>query len=122
MTKYNANQWYEAMERGEVRAGDLVTGDVVNDMMNALPPACMGYECAQLGETYGHADDGRGHWRPLFLTWRLVCRENDFKRGIGALCSAWGDGATWEFCGACFAGEIVNRYGEFEPTRVEAIA
>ena len=116
MALYNAEGWYTAMERGEVRAGDFVTGDVVNDMMNALPPARMGTSCAQLGEPYGHAADENGEWHALWLTWRFDNKPYSFG------CDTWGELAIWEFCGACFAGETINRRNAFKPTQSEVIA
>ena len=112
MTIYNAEEWYQAMERGEVRAGDLVTGDVVNDMMNALPPVRIGYECAQLGEPYSHARDWKTKkCRPTYLTWRLIERAGH----------AWSASSYWEFCGACFAGQVFNREAGYEPTQNEMV-
>ena len=116
MATYNAETWARAWERGEVRAGDYVTGDVVNDMMNALPPVCMRTSCAQLGEPYAHACDESGRYRPLFWTWRLVERGTNAKFAGG---NVWGEGATWEFCGACFAGETINREERYEPAPSE---
>ena len=121
MTAYNAETWAEAWQRGEVRAGDKVTGDVVLDAMNALPPVSMGSECAQMGEPYGHSRYGFGDaYRELWLTWRLFSR-SWAGPGIADLCGIWEEGATWEFCGACFAGETNNRIAAFEPTRVDVI-
>lgn len=116
MTLYNAEGWYAAMERGEVRSGDLVTGDVVMDAMDALPPVCMRTSCAQLGEPYAHACDDSGRYRPLFWTWKF----NDKPYSHG--CDTWGELATWEFCGACFAGETINRESGYEPAQTEAVA
>lgn len=113
MTVYNAEGWYAAMERGEVRAGDLVTGDVVMDAMNALPPVRMSTSCAQMGEPYAHAVDDNGRYRPLFWTWRFESKPD----AIG--CDTWGEMALWEFCGACFARETANREVNYEPGRME---
>lgn len=116
MALYNAEGWYAAMERGEVRAGDLVTGDVVSGAMDALPPVCMRTSCAQLGEPYAHACDDNGRYRPLFWTWRLIERGSSAKFASG---NVWGEDATWEFCGACFADETINREERYQPTRDE---
>ena len=120
MTTYNAETWARAWERGEVRAGDYVTGDVVNGMMEALPPVCCSTECAQLGEPYSHGTNKYGHWRPLFLTWRLAARSQS-THGDGAPGYAWDETAIWEFCGACFVRETDNEIAAFEPTQVELI-
>lgn len=116
MALYNAAGWYAAIERGEIRAGDYCTGDVVMDAMNALPPVFMRKSCSQLGEPYAHACDENGRYRPLFWTWKFDNKPYSFG------CDTWGEFAIWEFCGACFAGETVNRWSGYEPTQSEAIA
>ena len=79
------------------QVGDLVTFDVVDGFMNALPPASMRYDCSQLGEPYSHMKDpASGRIRATYLTFRgLTC-------------------GVWVYCGHCFAGENIER-GEAIP-------
>ena len=78
------------------KVGDLVTAEVVSNAMDALPPACMRRDCAQLGEPYSHKiDPDTGKWRATYATFK--CREGDFSHGI------------WEYCGNCFRGETAER-------------
>lgn len=120
MTTYNADTWAEAWKRGEVRAGDRVTGDLVRAMMDTLPPVSMGADCAQMGEPWSHARDNYGDIRPTWLTWRLFARSWSGP-DIADLCGIWEEGATWEFCGACIAGQTLNKHKQFEPTQIELI-
>ena len=115
MAFYNMETWnYDA------KVGDMVTGDVVAMAMDILPPIRMSADCAQLGEPYSHEFDSKaGKYRPTWYTWRLESR-SWCGPGIGDICTPWEAGALWRFCGACFAGEIVNRVKIFEPTRIEA--
>jgi len=79
-----------------LKIGDLVSEEVVSDLMDCLPPACMRADCSQLGEPYSHREDpDTGKWRATYAT---------FKRVKGH----WPDG-IWEFCGHCFRGENVER-------------
>lgn len=94
----------EWMDTSIAKVGDLVHGDYIADMMNALPPVRIGASCSQSGEPWTHASDDSGRYRPAFLTWRLY----EFHG------NAWSHDSTWEFCGACFAGDTVNRYRQFE--------
>lgn len=72
--------------------GDLVTEDVVNDLMDCLPPACMRSDCSQLGEPYSHREDPKtGKWRATYATFKRV------RNGV------------WAYCGHCFRGENVER-------------
>jgi hypothetical protein len=74
------------------QVGDLVTRQVVDNFMDALPPASMRYDCSQLGEPYSHMKDpASGRIRPTFLTFRAIA------------CG------VWMCCGHCFAGENVER-------------
>lgn len=80
--------------------GDLVTQEVVDNFMNALPPASMSFLCAQLGEPYSEKKDpDTGRFRPTFLTFKKKRDE------------------VWEYCGKCFRGETVER-GE-EPQYIQ---
>ena len=76
----------------EADIGTLVTEEVVQMFMNALPPACYRSSCAQIGEPYTHRqDEVSGKWRPVFGTFRRVRDE------------------VWEYRGNCFYGETEER-------------
>ena len=77
---------------------DLVTQDVVDYYVNALPPVTALYGCTQLGEQYADMlDPTTGRTAPTYATFRRV-----HPCGI------------WVYCGHCFAGEDTER-GEALP-------
>ena len=94
----------EWMDTSTAKVGDLVRGDYIEQVMCALPPVRESNSCSQLGEPYSHGKDERGKWRPTFLTWHLHERNGN----------VWGHESLWEFDGACFAGECVNRCEDFK--------
>ena len=72
--------------------GDYVDQDVVDFILDAVPPVCMRSDCLQLGEPYsGRYDEEKGEWRMTYLTLKKVA-DNVF-----------------EYCGHCFRGENVER-------------
>ena len=71
--------------------GDLVEEEIVNDLMDCLPPACMRSDCSQCGEPANHKIDDDGKTRATYSTFKKVA-----------------DG-IWEYCGCCFRGENVER-------------
>ena len=72
--------------------GCLVNNDVVDNVINCLPPACMRSTCTQLGSPYSHREDpDTGKFRPTFATFCRVSED------------------AWRFCGFCFRGENVPR-------------
>jgi len=71
--------------------GTLVSEEVVDDAINALPPACMRSDCSQLGEPAGTRIDENGNGRNTYATFKRIAK------GI------------WEYCGDCFRGENVQR-------------
>lgn len=73
--------------------GDCVTEDVINNIVNALPPAYMRSDCVQSGEPYSCRIDDADRTRNTYQTFKRVA-----------------DG-IWEFCGDCFRGENVQ-HGE----------
>lgn len=74
------------------KVGDLVTDEVVDEMANALPPACMRSDCTQCGEPYSYRGDPEtGTWRPTYDTFKRV------EKGV------------WRYCGHCFRGENTER-------------
>lgn len=85
-------------ELGKAKVGDLVTQDVVDYYVNALPPVTALYGCTQLGEQYADMlDPTTGRTAPTYATFRRV-----HPCGI------------WAYCGHCFAGEDTER-GEALP-------
>lgn len=80
--------WYCGI--GTLETGDLVDSDIVDLIINCLPPACMRSDCTQLGEPTDHRMDG-DTLKPVFATFRKI------------------EGNIWEFCGFCFQGENVER-------------
>lgn len=81
---YNTD-WYYGTDA--LCAGDLVEEDIVDELINCLPPACMRSDCTQLGEAYSHEEDSEGRTKPTFATFEKIAE------------------FTWKFCGYCFAGK-----------------
>lgn len=79
-----------------IKIGDYVEQEVVDEMLDALPPACMRADCSQIGEPYSHREDpDTGKWRATYATFKKVAGQ--YPNGI------------WEYCGHCFRGENVER-------------
>lgn len=79
-----------------VKIGDYVEEAIVEDAINILPPACMAFECTQIGEPYSHRQDpDTGKWRATYSTFKV----------IGGVYPT----RIWEYCGNCFRGENVER-------------
>jgi hypothetical protein len=96
--EYNGKKVYACGEfdYGTAQIGDYVTEEVVDEAINALPPACMRSDCSQLGEPYSHRQEPEtGRWRATYATFKAVA-------GI------YPD-RIWEYCGHCFCGENVER-------------
>lgn len=86
---YN-NSWYFGINALEV--GDYVEEDIVDDLMDCLPPACMRRDCSQIGEpSTQRYDDKIGKWKSTFATFKKVSE------------------GVWEYCGDCFRGENIMR-------------
>lgn len=90
--EYNRKQvynkdWYYGTDALEV--GDLVEQEIVDDIINCLPPVCMRNDCVQLGEPASHKKDANGNFKATYATFKKVS-EN-----------------TWEYCGNCCRGENV---------------
>ena len=83
---YNKD-WYYGTDA--LAIGDLVEEEIVDDIINALPPACMRSDCTQLGEPANHKVDANGKTKATYETFKKIA-EN-----------------TWEYCGDCFRGENV---------------
>ncbi len=79
-----------------IKVGDYVEEEVVDEMLDMLPPACMRADCSQIGEPYSHREDPEtGKWRATYATFKKV--SGQYPNGI------------WEYCGHCFKGENVER-------------
>ena len=67
--------------------GDYVEERIVDEMINAVPPACINSMCMQCGEPYSHRQDPtNGKCKPTYSTFKKVA-----------------DG-IYEYCGHCFWG------------------
>ena len=86
---YNES-WYFGIDA--LFSGDYVVWEIVDELMNCLPPAYMSKSCAQLGEPMTHKlDKNTGILRSTYATFKEI------------------DDGVWEYCGACFHGENVAR-------------
>ena len=70
--------------------GDTVAEDVVDYLINVMPPQTMWSNLVQAGEPYSHENDSKGNYRATFITF------------------AKKDG-EWQFTGYCFSKETQNR-------------
>lgn len=85
----------ETFSYSKAQVGDFVSQEVVDNVMDLLPPACMTSECAQMGEPYStRLDPESGRYRDTFATFKRITSGRD---GI------------WQYCGHCFCGENVER-------------
>lgn len=72
--------------------GDLVEENIVDDMIDAVPPACIRSSCMQCGEAADHKiDEKTGEGRAVYETFKKVTKD------------------IYEYCGKCFRGENVER-------------
>ena len=93
----------EEWDYSEAKIGDLVEQELVDDMLDLLPPACMQPDCSQMGEAYSHRQDpDTGKWRPTFHTFKKSRRQMakwDFRVLREMLlrreCRAWGIPVSW---------------------------
>lgn len=73
-----------------LKKGSLVEENIVNDLMNCVPPAKMSSSCFQVGKAFDHAEDPR--------TNKVRARYSTFQRIAENI---------WKYCGECFYGETV---------------
>lgn len=90
--EYNGKQvynfsWYYGTDA--LKIGDYVEEEIVDDLINSLPPACMRSDCCQCGEPADHKADKNGNYKATYATFKRIA-EN-----------------TWEYCGECFRGENI---------------
>lgn len=83
---YNSS-WYYGTDA--LNVGDLVEQEIVDNLMDSLPPVCMRSDCSQIGEPASHKEDTNGNYKATYATFKKVAE------GI------------WEYCGDCFRGENV---------------
>ncbi len=81
--------------------GDKVTGDVVDDLVNALPPTLLWSSCTQIGEPFSHENNGTGQYLPTYVTFSRIPEED----------------GLWKFCGYCF--KSITRNAVEHPSRLE---
>lgn len=68
-------------------SGDYFTDNVVDMLINMLPPACLRQNCTQIGGAYDHKYDKHGRYKPTFATFEKVTDK------------------IWRYCGPCFYDE-----------------
>lgn len=83
-----------------LQIGDYVEPEIVGDILDCVPPACMRYDCSQCGEPSNHMiDEETGKARPTYCTFKRISKD------------------VWEYCGNCFRGENVKRGKELPYVR-----
>lgn len=87
---YNKDWYYGT---NALRIGDYVEQEIVDDVINCLPPACTRSDCVQLGEAASERIAKDGNRRTTYETFKKVSDD------------------VWEYCGDCFRGENVQ-YGK----------
>lgn len=82
---YNSDWYYGT---ACLETGDLVEKEIVDDIINCVPPTCMRSDCMQCGEPQSEKlNEVDGKWQLTYATFKQI------------------DGGIYEFCGYCFAGE-----------------
>lgn len=79
-----------------LKVGDLVEEEIVDELMDCLPPVCMRSNCSQIGEPANHKIDDNGKCRATYATFKRIADD------------------IWEYCGDCFRGENVQRGTELQ--------
>lgn len=74
-----------------VKPGDEVAEDIVEDLINSVPPVSTSASCTQTGEPYSMVLCENGNWRNTFLTFH---RKTE---------------GVWIYDGTCVGGSNVNR-------------
>ena len=81
------------------RPGDIVEEDIVDNLVNSVPPRTLRSDCTQAGEPYSAERDGDGKYRNTYTTFHRV------------------EGGKWQYDGECFAGENENQ--NHRPSRLD---
>ena len=89
--------------------GDKVTQDIVDEMVNSVPPVTMRLACTQSGEPFSAEPGDDGKMRNTYSTFHRI---EDFMRHGGRVWKR-----IWIFDGYCFRDENKNRYDH--PGRLE---
>lgn len=79
---------------GELAVFDLVDGEVIQDLMDLLPPAYYSSSLAQVGEPCDSVRANDGQYYPTYATFRFIAME--------------GEHEVWEFCGDCLRGHTTK--------------
>lgn len=69
--------------------GCYITEDLLDELLDMLPPACTRSDCSQIGEPVSHRIAENGFEKPTYATFKKV------------------EAGIWEYCGDCFLGENV---------------
>ena len=57
------------------QVGDYVEEEIVDDIIDSLPPACMRNDCSQLGEPYSEVyDEESQKWKSTYMTFKKIGR------------------------------------------------
>lgn len=103
---FNGKKVYssEEFDYRNAKVGDYVEEEIVDDLINCVPPISMSRSCSQCGEPNSmRQDPDTGKWRNTFTT--FVCVDPD--------------GHVWEYRGDCFAHETRTRGIEPQYVRME---
>ncbi|OUN23613.1 hypothetical protein B5G34_00500 [Flavonifractor sp. An82] len=79
---------------GALAVFDLVDGEVVQDLMDLLPPAYYSSSLAQVGEPCDSVRADDDQYYPTYATFRFIAME--------------GEHEVWEFCGDCLRGHTTK--------------
>ena len=94
--------WYESglpTFEDYFRPGDTVEEDIVENLVNSVPPRTLRSDCTQAGEPYSIARGADGRYRDTYTTFHRI------------------EGGLWKYDGECFSGKNENM--EHGPSRLE---
>lgn len=84
---FNKDYWY--YEGASI--GELVEFEIVEDLINCVPPTSLKQNCIQCGEPYDARYDENGNIRNTYTTFKKITPD------------------IYEYCGNCFKGENVEK-------------
>ena len=78
-----------------LEVGEAVGEDIVQYVINCLPPRTLTGRVVQLGEPYSHRpkQNGATFWQKCYPTYLTFVKQED---------------GMWHYAGTCFAGETTN--------------